>query len=136
MWPPWGLPSFWAAHLSCHRKHLSWSMNCPTMKALCRVWRQKGQESHCRSGGAGGGRKARRGGKAGEDGIPVPGMALNSVVPEQCLRWPDEWPEAFQCSLPVFMVHTSLHTEKLGEGTKCHTKAGLLSVHSSQSFCQ
>lgn len=68
-------------------------------------------------------------------------MALNSVVPEQSLTWPDEWPEAmgslcleFQCALPIFMVHTSLHTEKLGKGTKCHTKAGFLSVHSSQPF--
>lgn len=43
-------------------------------------------------------------------------------------------------SLPLFMVRLSLHTEKPGKGTKCHTKSGLhtgyLSVHSSQPSCQ
>lgn len=46
-------------------------------------------------------------------------MALDRVVPEQSLRWPDEWPEAvgslclvLQCSLPIFIVIRRLHTEK------------------------
>lgn len=46
---------------------------------------------------------------------------------------------AFQCSLPIFIVHMSLHTEELGKGTKCHTKSslctGFLNIHSTQPFC-